>query len=196
MANIQHIVHCMCTVNSLLWPGWNTTLIHHGRHPPMSQTFATNASSPKLQCRLLRLPPMHTSVQGTGGTCCRHPSYNELQASCKKLSAATQVVDNLKKDLVEEQQRRGAAGRAVERTSSRLADLKRALASGSGSEAIASLKQEAAKLRDLVNTSLPKCAPLCMLEPSPPPYLIGFAWLCLKSSSPWSTLIGSITEPS
>ena len=93
-----------------------------------------------------------------GPRCCRHPSYNELQASCKKLSAATQVVDSLKKELVEEQQRRGAADRAVERTAGRLADLKRALASGSGSEAIASLKQEAAKLRDLVNLTLPKCA--------------------------------------
>ena len=91
--------------------------------------------------------------------CCRHPSYNELQASCKKLSAATQVVDNLKKELVEEQQRRGAADRDVERTAGRLADLKRAMASGSGSEAVASLRQEAAKLRDLVNTTLPKCAP-------------------------------------
>lgn len=68
------------------------------------------------------------------------------------------MVDSLKKELVEEQQRRGAADRAVERTAGRLADLKRALASGSGSEAIASLKQEAAKLRDLVNLTLPKCA--------------------------------------
>jgi hypothetical protein len=72
------------------------------------------------------------------------------------------VVDNLKKDLVEEQQRRGAAERAMERAASRLTDLRRALASGSGSEAVASLKLEAAKLRDLVNTSLPKYASLLM----------------------------------
>lgn len=95
----------------------------------------------------------------------RHPSYQELHASCKKLSAATQVVDNLKKDLVEEQQRRGAADRAVERASARLADLKHALASCSGSEAIASLKQQAAKLRDLVNTALPTYASLIMHAP-------------------------------
>jgi hypothetical protein len=92
----------------------------------------------------------------------RHPLYNELQGACKNLSAATQVVDNLKKDLVEEQQRRGAAERAMERAASRLTDLRRALASGSGSEAVASLKLEAAKLRDLVNTSLPKYASLLM----------------------------------
>lgn len=97
--------------------------------------------------------------------CCRHPSYDDLQASCKKLSAATQLVDNLKKDLVEEQQRRTAADRALERTSGRLTDLKRALASGRGSDAVASLKQEAAKLRDLVNGGLPKYASQLLLPP-------------------------------
>jgi hypothetical protein len=86
-------------------------------------------------------------------------AYEALAPACKKLSAATQVVDNLKKDLVQEQQKRAAVDRAEDRAAARLADLRRALASRQGADAIEGLKEEAAKLRELVNTSLPKYGP-------------------------------------
>eukprot|EP00892_Ulva_mutabilis_P001157 jgi/Ulvmu1/11041/UM007_0222.1 len=86
-----------------------------------------------------------------------HPAYEALAPACKKLSQALQVLDDMKKDVVEEKEKRTTAERTASRAASRVADLRAALASsGAGADAVQQLKVEAARLRELANTELPK----------------------------------------
>lgn len=60
--------------------------------------------------------------------------------------------------MVEEKEKRTAAERAVTRAAGRVADLRAALASSSnGADAVQQLRAEAARLREVANTELPKC---------------------------------------
>lgn len=90
---------------------------------------------------------------------CRHPAHEALAPACKRLSQALQVLEDLKRDVVEESEKRTAAERAATRATARVSDLRTALSSsGSGADAVQQLRGEATRLRELANNEYPKCA--------------------------------------
>lgn len=90
---------------------------------------------------------------------CRNPAYEALAPACKRLSQALQVLEDLKRDVLEESEKRTAAERAATRATARVTDLRTALSpSGSGADAVQQLRSEADRLRELANSEYPKCA--------------------------------------
>lgn len=86
-----------------------------------------------------------------------HPAHEALAPACKRLSQALQVLEDLKRDVLEEQEKRTKAERAAARATARVADLRTALASnGRSADAVQQLRAEAARLRELANNELPK----------------------------------------
>lgn len=79
------------------------------------------------------------------------------------------MLEDLKRDVLEEQEKRTKAERAAARATARVADLRTALASnGRSADAVQQLRAEAARLRELANNELPKCATsLGWLTPGP-----------------------------
>jgi hypothetical protein len=68
-------------------------------------------------------------------------------------------------DLEKERERRAAAERAASRAMSSAADLRAALACADAGSGVSRLRAEAATLRTLVHTELPKCVSDLSWEP-------------------------------